>query len=1062
MDSRIVNDLPIPANEKERLKALHDYEILDSFKEDDFDRITKLASLICEVPISLISLLDENRQWLKSKVGMDVTETSRGISFCQYAIMDIAIFEVEDATKDERFKENPFVKSDPGIRFYAGYPLIDPMGYALGSLCVIDYQPKILAPNQKEALQLLAQEVISLIIERRQKEELKYFEKLFQLSNDLVCVAGTDGFLKKVNPAFEKVLGWSTEFLLSTSFFDLIHPEDVEIMHQEMQKLTTGQNTVNFINHFRTHGHQYKTLQWVVTAEPLTNNLFAIGRDISEQKAKEQQLAISEERLRAFFEHSQGLMCTHDLQGNFLSVNSAGASLLGYSRDEITKLSLFDIVPEERHSLLQGYLSEIKKSGSAKGQMLTRNKNGSLLIWIFNNVLEKYPGGEAYIIGNAADITERIQMEKALAMEKARLSAFVKHVPAAVAMLDKNINYIAVSNRWLKNYHLTGRDIIGHSYYETFPNMSQEIKERHQRVLNGAVEKNEEEAYQPEGTNQHLYAAWEMRPWFQPSKKVGGILIFTQDITSLIHQREELQTAKQMAEQASEAKSEFLANMSHEIRTPLNGVVGFTDLVLKTKLNETQRQYLSIVNQSANALLNIINDILDFSKIEAGKLELDVEKCDLYEIGCQAVDIITYQVQTKGLEMLLNISPDLPRFIWTDSIRLKQILINLLSNASKFTEKGEIELKIEVVSSREDQTTIRFGVRDTGIGIQPGKLEKIFEAFSQEDSSTTKRYGGTGLGLTISNRLLALMESKLQLQSTPGTGSTFYFDITVQTERGEPIEWENIELIKKVLVVDDNDNNRMLLSQILLLKQIQTTEAKNGFEALQLLALGEQYDVILMDYHMPDMNGLETIKKIREGYDASAEEQPIILLHSSSDDEKVIKTCEELEVNQRLVKPIKIQNIYNVLAHLHKKRTDAAVYSNLIKIEPIGNNITILIAEDNAFNMLLTKTIINTIAPDAVLLEAQNGKEAVAQYESFSPDLIFMDIQMPEMNGFDATKKIRSMEKKEHIPIIALTAGNVKSEKEKCFAAGMDDFVVKPFVKETIVSIFSKWLNVYH
>jgi CheY-like chemotaxis protein/HPt (histidine-containing phosphotransfer) domain-containing protein len=464
------------------------------------------------------------------------------------------------------------------------------------------------------------------------------------------------------------------------------------------------------------------------------------------------------------------------------------------------------------------------------------------------------------------------------------------------------------------------------------------------------------------------------------------------------------------------------------------------------------------VNQSANALLSIINDILDFSKIEAGKLELEIEKCDLYEIGAQATDIITYQIQTKGVEMLLNISPELPRFIWTDSVRLKQVLINLLSNAAKFTERGEIELKIEALSAWPEQVTLRFGVRDTGIGIQPDKQKKVFDAFSQEDGSTTKKYGGTGLGLTISNKLLGMMGSKLQLDSTPGKGSTFFFEVTLKAEQGEPEVWENLELIKKVLIVDDNDNNRLILEQMLLLKNIQSTQARTGFEALQLLATGKRYDVILMDYHMPYMDGLETIRKIRESFYRTAKDQPVMLLYSSSDDEKVIKACEELQVSHRLVKPIKMHDIYTTLSRLHKK-TPELQETPAKQMETTADQLTILIAEDNAVNMLLARTILKRIAPNATLLEAKNGREAVSFCENQLPDLILMDVQMPEMNGYEATRMIRALEHHAHLPIIALTAGNVRSERDAALASGMDDFVVKPVVEEMVAAVLNKWLH---
>ncbi len=397
-------------NEAQRLKALHNYAILNSIAEEDFDRITKLASLICETPISLISLIDEERQWFKSNLGLEVNETPRELAFCLHAIAGSGIMEVEDATNDERFKNNTLVTGSPDIRFYAGYPLIDDDGYALGTLCVIDRKPRLLNENQKEALAILSKEAITLIIQRRKKQELKHFDRLFSLSDDLICIADTKGFFKKINPAFEKVLGWDKAFLLSTCSTDLVHPDDLKTAVSDLQQFADGNDQISPVYRVRTKSGAYKTIQWHTTLDEFSGELFCIGRDISLEKVKEQQLKDSEDKLRVFFENSQGLMCTHDLDGNFLSVNSAGAAILGYSTKEILKLSLFDIVPDDHRTKLKSYLSEIIEKGHAKGQMLTKHKDGSSRIWLFNNILEN----EFYVIGNAIDITQRHFLEKDL------------------------------------------------------------------------------------------------------------------------------------------------------------------------------------------------------------------------------------------------------------------------------------------------------------------------------------------------------------------------------------------------------------------------------------------------------------------------------------------------------------------------------------------------------------------------------------------------------------------------------------------------------------------------
>jgi signal transduction histidine kinase/CheY-like chemotaxis protein len=430
------------------------------------------------------------------------------------------------------------------------------------------------------------------------------------------------------------------------------------------------------------------------------------------------------------------------------------------------------------------------------------------------------------------------------------------------------------------------------------------------------------------------------------SNNITGYLGIAKDITERKKAEIEIIKAKEAAEAASRAKSDFLANMSHEIRTPLNGVIGFTDLLMDTELDKEQNQYMAIVNQSAHSLLDIVDDILDFSKIEAGKLELYIKETNLRQMVSQVADTVRFQVDKKKLDMRLTVADDVPHFVWADEIRVKQVLINLLSNAVKFTPSGEIELKVEKIQTDLQSPTakqpFRFSVRDTGIGISPKNHAKVFQEFAQEDSTTTKKYGGTGLGLTISNRLLAMMDSQLQLQSDLGNGSFFYFDLSLDPIQSEPA-----------------------------------------------LPVGMQ-------------------------------------------------------------------------------PSTEAVIENFLPTLPSGMGLKILIVEDNGLNMTLVKIIIKQILPEVVLIEATDGKKAIEQFVKELPHLIFMDVQMPEMNGCDAATEIRKVEAcqsaepkqllTKRVPIIALTAGIVQGEREKCFQAGMDDYVSKPIVDDSIRKMITKWI----
>ncbi len=527
-----------------------------------------------------------------------------------------------------------------------------------------------------------------------------------------------------------------------------------------------------------------------------------------------------------------------------------------------------------------------------------------------------------------------------------------------------------------------------------------------------------------------------------------------------------------IAEKASKAKGEFLANMSHEIRTPLNGVIGFSDLLVRTDLKDSQLQYAKSINQSATALLDLINDILDFSKIEAGKLELNYEVIELHYIIGQITDIVKFAAHQKNLEILLNIKKDVPAFVYADYVRLRQILINLMSNAIKFTQAGEIEILVETSPTGNNNTTmLRFSIRDTGIGIASDLQNKIFESFTQADSTITKKYGGSGLGLTIVNRLLSLMGSKLMLKSEPGSGSTFWFDLELKIAENKTrsnFDINKLKILNKTLIVDDNKNNLRILSDMLNMFGIESIKTDNAATALKEIKR-DIPSLAIIDYNMPEKDGLQLISEIRQTLKISAQKMPVIFLHSSSELDMIPDLLNSKEINLELIKPLKLSQLQSALFRICEEEfenttevitpKDKAGEKEEIQEQHISQTPKILIAEDNMTNMMLAKHILSAVIPEAEIIEATDGTEAVDLFEKHNPDLIFMDIHMPNMSGYDATKKIRSMKKGRNIPVIALTAGTLAEEKQKSIESGMNDYIPKPIVVATIQAIVEKYIK---
>ena len=893
------------------------------------------------------------------------------------------------------------------------------------------------------------------------------FEKIVQNSAIGIILVHVDGHLLLANPASLKIFGFQEEQLneaLKLTFRNFIHPDFLEEAINYRAQLIAGaidsyQMEAKFYRIDRVEIWCRLSVSLVKGEDGIKDRIISQVEDITERKHLEFKAKEHAKRFTTAFEYSPNGMGMVSIEGDWLMVNQNLASIFGYKKEEfINKRSSELTHPDDLKKdskQLKALINLDIDTYSVEKRFVHRS--GKIIHGLLNvSVVTDEQGTPLYLIGQISDLSKRVKAEQALQKSLTEFQQLM-NATTKVSIMETNLEGIIQKfNKGAENLlGYTAEEVVGKMNVSSF-HIKKEFIER---------EADHQKFYDAEWTYKRKDGSTfpvklVITPVHNETGDVFGYLGVAIDISNLKEMEYSLVEARKKAEAANRSKSEFLANMSHEIRTPLNGIIGFTDLLMQTTLTPSQQKYMQTVHNSANTLMDLINDILDFSKIEAGKLELNEERTDLIELCTQTVDIVKHQAHQKGLEMLLQISPDVKRFVQADSIRLRQILINLLGNAVKFTDHGEVALIVTASNTiaQENEAEFKFEIRDTGIGIDPKNINKIFNAFDQEDVSTTRKYGGSGLGLTISNRLLNLMGSKLKVNSIQGTGSTFYFDLKLKTEKEPIYQSHNIKEIKKVLVVDDNATNREILAQMLAVNSIETVLCTDAIDALSTLGEQDDFDLAIVDFNMPYLNGIGLIKEIRNTHKLNSEKLPVILLHSATEDELIQKSCKELGVAYNITKPIQINQLYELLEGIGTGKT-TPVNKDQEAFKTTTEAFKILIVEDNPVNRFLANSILKKIAPNAKLISAVNGKEAIKKFKKNKPDIIFMDIQMPILSGIEAAIAIRELENASaRTPIIALTARALKNEREKCLAIGMDDYLTKPIVLDDLRSVLFKHL----
>ncbi len=806
---------------------------------------------------------------------------------------------------------------------------------------------------------------------------------------------------------------------------------------------------------------------------------YSIFRQIKTERLRAkaiETLARSEETLATIFKHCPYWLTLSTLpEGRLLDVSEAFCALTGYRRDEVLGRTTLQLGLWADASKRKEALRIISQQGHLKDYRFEfTRKDGTIrnALWCSQRIeMDKRP----CLISTIADITDQVRAKKELNEYQAKLEdlveertrkahqnaeqyrRFLESSPDPVVVYDNEGLTTYLNPAFEKTYGWSKAELLGHKIDFVPPHEAKKTTYAVQRTLAGEDVLLETQRLTKDGRLLDITLRAALN--YNKDGRQEGIVVLSRDVSEQKTAERTLQQARVDAERANNAKSDFLARMSHEIRTPMNAIIGLSHLALQTDLSPKQSDYIAKIQSSGQNLLGIINDILDFSKVEAGKLDLEMIEFNLEKVLDDACKLTVIRAQDKGLELLINTAPEVPTALMGDPLRLSQILLNLLNNAIKFTTQGEIVLSVAVDAREDSRIKLRFAVRDSGIGLTPEQKANIFQAFAQADTSTTRKFGGTGLGLAICRHLVEMMEGSIEVESEPGEGAEFIFTavfgLAAIQKRAKTLPPQTLANLK-VLVVDDNNTSREILQGMLASLGIPANLAASGEEAIDELEAADAehpYDVVFMDWHMQGMDGIEAARRIQSHPRLS--KIPHIILVTAYGREDIIAKAKELALSGFLLKPVTPSLVLDTMHQALGGKSIIDTPQRNIMVPQITGE-CVLLVEDNQLNQQVAREILSGLGLAVEI--AENGRQAIAKLKTCHPSLILMDIQMPDMNGYAATREIRKDPQYKELPIIAMTANAMTGDREKALAAGMNDHLAKPVDVDALCALLERWL----